>query len=87
MKLKITQVEALPSARLRVSWASGKQTEIDAGDYLRSPGYERLGDPDPGLHRSRLQRLGSGTEHSCRMSGWNFQLLAIAPALSRSTIA
>ncbi len=46
MKLKITQVEALPSARLRVSWASGKQTEIDAGDYLRSPGYERLGDPD-----------------------------------------
>jgi hypothetical protein len=45
MKLKITQVEALLSTRLRITWENGKHTEVDAGDYLQAPGYERLGDP------------------------------------------
>jgi hypothetical protein len=45
MKLKITQVEALSSARLRIMWANGKQTEVDASDYLQAPGYERLNEP------------------------------------------
>ena len=45
MKLKITQVEGLPSARLRITWENGKQTEVDASDYLQAPGYERLHDP------------------------------------------
>jgi hypothetical protein len=45
MKLKITQVEALPATRLRITWGNGKQTEVDAGDYLQAPGYERLRDP------------------------------------------
>jgi uncharacterized protein DUF2442 len=46
MKLKITQVEVLFSTRLRITWANRKQTEVDAGDYLQSPGYERLRDPE-----------------------------------------
>ena len=45
MKLKITHVEALPSNRLRIMWANGKQTSVDASDYLQAPGYERLRDP------------------------------------------
>jgi hypothetical protein len=45
MKLKITQAEALPSARLRITWSTGKQTEVDAGDYLQVSGYELLRDP------------------------------------------
>jgi hypothetical protein len=45
MKLKITQVEALLSARLRTTWATGKQTEVDVSDYLLAPGHERLRDP------------------------------------------
>jgi Protein of unknown function (DUF2442) len=45
MKLKITQVETLLSTRLRITWENGKHTEVDAGDYLQAPGYERLRDP------------------------------------------
>jgi hypothetical protein len=45
MKLKITQVEALLSTRLRITWENGKHTEVDAADYLQAPGYERLRDP------------------------------------------
>jgi hypothetical protein len=45
MKLKITKVEALLATRLRITWANGKQTEVDASDYLQAPGYERLRDP------------------------------------------
>jgi hypothetical protein len=35
MKLKITQVEALLSTRLRITWENGKHTEVDVGDYLQ----------------------------------------------------
>ena len=45
MKLKITQVEPLPPARLRVTWESGKQSEVDVGEYLQAPGHERLRAP------------------------------------------
>ena len=45
MKLKITRVEALPPAKLRVTWESGKQSEVDVHEYLRAPGHERLRDP------------------------------------------
>lgn len=45
MKLKITRVEAAPSNRLRITWANGKQTSVDASDYLQAPGFERLRDP------------------------------------------
>ena len=44
MKLKITRVEAMPPARLRVTWESGKQSEVDVGEYLQAPGHERLRD-------------------------------------------
>jgi hypothetical protein len=45
MKLKITQVRALLPTRLDVTWANGKQSKVDASDYLQAPGYERLRDP------------------------------------------
>jgi hypothetical protein len=44
MKLKITHVEAVPPRRLRVTWASGKHSEIDVGEYLEAPGHEALRD-------------------------------------------
>ena len=44
MKLKITRVEAMPPAGLRVTWGSGKQREVDVGEYLQAPGHERLRD-------------------------------------------
>ena len=45
MKLKITRVDPLPPARLRVTWESGKQSEVDVGEYFQAPGHERLRDP------------------------------------------
>lgn len=45
MKLKITRVEAQLPARLCVTWGSGKQSEVDVGEYLQTPGHERLRDP------------------------------------------
>ncbi len=44
MKLRITRVEPLPPSKLRVTWQSGKQSEIDVGEYLQAPGHERLRD-------------------------------------------
>jgi len=45
LKLKITHVEVLLSTELRVTWANGKQSQVDVGEYLQAPGYERLRDP------------------------------------------
>jgi hypothetical protein len=45
MKLKITQVEASPPAKLRITWESGKQNKVDVGEYLQAPGHEQLRDP------------------------------------------
>lgn len=45
VKLKVTQVEALPPAKLLVTWESGKQSEVDIGEYLQAQGHERLRDP------------------------------------------
>jgi hypothetical protein len=61
MKLKITQVEALPSTRLRITWANRKQTEVDASDYFCAPGYERMRDPEffAGV---RVEEWGHGIE-------------------------
>jgi hypothetical protein len=42
MKLKITQVEALLSTRLRITWENGKHTEVDAGDYFYSTGAKPI---------------------------------------------
>jgi hypothetical protein len=39
---KITQVTALPPSRLRITWQSGKQNEVDVSEYLTAPGHERL---------------------------------------------
>lgn len=35
----------LPS-QLTILWRSGKYTEVDISEYLDSPGYEKLKDPD-----------------------------------------
>src|SRR5258708_6874115 len=61
MKLKITHVKALPSTRLRITWANGKQTEVDASDYLQAPGYERLRDPKFFSH-VQVEEWGHGIE-------------------------
>jgi hypothetical protein len=61
MKLKITQVKASPSTRLRITWANGKQTEVDASDYLQAPGYERLRDPKFFSH-VQVEEWGHGVE-------------------------
>ena len=44
MKLKITRVDALPPPKLRVTWESGKQNDVDVSEYLQAPGHERLRD-------------------------------------------
>lgn len=61
MKLKISRVEPLPPARLRIEWASGNQTEVDVKEYLKSPGHERLRDPKffAGV---RVEEWGHGVE-------------------------
>ena len=61
MKLKITQVEALLSTRLRITWENGKHTEVDAADYLQAPGYERLCDP-VFFASVRVEEWGHGVE-------------------------
>jgi hypothetical protein len=42
MKLKITHVAMQSPTRLRITWANGKQTDVDVADYLQAPGHERL---------------------------------------------
>jgi hypothetical protein len=61
MKLKITQVEALLSTRLRITWENGKHTEVDVGDYLQAPGYEGLRDPAFFAH-VQVEEWGHGVE-------------------------
>jgi hypothetical protein len=61
MKLKITQVEALLSTRLRITWENGKHTEVDASDYLEAPGYEGLRDP-AFFANVRVEEWGHGVE-------------------------
>jgi hypothetical protein len=61
MKLKITHAEALPSTRLRITWATGKQTEVNASDYLQVPGYELLREPTF-FARVQVEEWGHGVE-------------------------
>ena len=61
MKLKITQVEVLLPTRLRVTWANGKQTTVDASDYLQGPGYERLREP-AFFASAQVEEWGHGIE-------------------------
>ncbi len=61
MRLKITQVKASSATLLRITWANGKQTEVDASDYLQAPGYERLGDPKF-FSRVQMEEWGHGIE-------------------------
>lgn len=61
MKLKITRAEAVPPARLRLQWANGDECEVDVGEYLRSPGYERLRDP-AFFARIQVEEWGHGVE-------------------------
>lgn len=61
MKLKLARVEALPPARLRLEWADGNRGDVDVGEYLRSPGYERLRSP-AFFARARVEEWGHGVE-------------------------
>ena len=61
MKLKITRVEAMPPTRLRVTWESGKQSEVDVREYLQAPGHERLRDP-VFFADVRVEEWGHGVE-------------------------
>ena len=48
-------------ARLRVEWESGRQSEVEVGEYLKSPGYERLRDPAL-FARAQVEEWGHGVE-------------------------
>ena len=61
VRLKITGVEALPPARLRIQWASGDRSTVEVGEYLRAPGHERLRDPAL-FSRARVEEWGHGVE-------------------------
>jgi Protein of unknown function (DUF2442) len=61
MKPKITQVEALLATRLRITWENGKHAEVDVGDYLQAPGYERLRDP-AFFSNVQVEEWGHGVE-------------------------
>jgi hypothetical protein len=61
MKLKITQVEARLPTRLRITWANGKQTEVDAGEYLQVPGHDRLRKP-AFFANVKVEEWGHGVE-------------------------
>ena len=61
MKLKISRVEALSPTRLRVEWANGDHSEVDVGEYLKSPGHERLRDPAY-FARAKVEEWGHGVE-------------------------
>lgn len=61
MKLKIAHVEALPPARLRLEWAGGDRSDVDVGEYLKSPGHERLRDP-AFFARAQVEEWGHGVE-------------------------
>lgn len=61
MKLKIARVEALPRSRLRLEWANGERSEVDVGEYLKSPGYGRLRD-SRFFARVQMEEWGHGVE-------------------------
>lgn len=61
MKLRISRVEAIRPARLRLEWASGSRSEVDVGEYLRSPGHERLRDAEF-FARVQVEEWGHGVE-------------------------
>lgn len=61
MKLKIARVEALPPARLQLEWANGKRSEVHVGEYLKSPGHERLRDAKF-FARAQVEEWGHGVE-------------------------
>lgn len=57
----LTSVTAEAPALLTIGWRSGKQTRVDISEYLDSPGYERLKDPDFFL-RAAVEEWGHGVE-------------------------
>lgn len=61
MKLKIARVEAVSHARLRLEWANGDWSEVRVGEYLKSPGYERLRDSRL-FARVQREEWGHGVE-------------------------
>lgn len=61
VKLRISAVEALPPTRLGIRWGSGDFSAVDVGEYLRSPGHERLRDP-AFFARARVEEWGHGVE-------------------------
>lgn len=40
--IKVTEVETLPKAKLRVHLSTGRVIEVDVSEYANAPGYERL---------------------------------------------
>ncbi|MGH8318277.1 MAG: DUF2442 domain-containing protein [Steroidobacteraceae bacterium] len=74
MKLKITRVEVMPPTRLRVTWDSGKQSEVDVGEYVQAPGHERLRDP-VFFADVQMEEWGHGVEWSAADIGIPAQAL------------
>jgi len=59
--MKVTAVEVLPNAGLRVSLGSGKKFELSIAEYLDAPGYEALRDPAL-FARVSVEEWGNGVE-------------------------
>lgn len=61
VKLKISSVEALPPAVLRIQWANGHGGTVDVSEYLRAPGHERLRDR-AFFAKAQVEEWGHGIE-------------------------
>ena len=46
MNPTVTQVTAIPPSSLQVVLSNGRTIRLDVAEYLTSPGYELLGDPE-----------------------------------------
>jgi len=59
--LKITDVDALPNAKLRITLNNGSLLHVNLADYLDAPGYESLRDPAI-FARVQVDEWGHGVE-------------------------
>jgi hypothetical protein len=61
VKLKISGVEALPPASLRIQWANGNCSIAEVSEYLSAPGHEPLREPAL-FARVQVEEWGHGIE-------------------------
>lgn len=57
----ITSVAAEAPNLLTITWRNGRRTRVDISEYLDSPGYERLNNPDL-FEKAVVEEWGHGVE-------------------------